>query len=104
MGQIYFLFFLCGVISTLGIGIFIWAFRRGKGDSPGTLESRVDRNNLDTGSGLDKLREINEETERLIDEAENTAGRGVETIDDTNRTVSEIIAAAARDKGEKPEG
>lgn len=102
--QTFFTGFIFGVISVIAIGIFVWTLRRGKGDSSGTLKSRVDRNNIDTGQGLDRLKGNNTESGRIIDRAGRVATGGLKSIEDTNRTVSGIIAAAKRDKGEESEG
>lgn len=103
--QTYFIGFLSGVISVIAIGIFIWTIKRRKTDTPGTLENDIDRNNINTGRGLDKLNEINREAAELNRQSENlnrrtadTAREAGDTIKDTKRTVSEIIAAAKRTK------
>lgn len=87
--DIFFTGFILGCISVIAIGIFIWSIRRGKGDSPESIKSRTDRNNISTERGLGSLKTNN------IRAGDVTAG-GLEAIDNTNRTVSEIIADAKR--------
>ena len=100
----FFTGFVFGIIVSISSYIFIWFIRRGKGDTPGTLKSRVDRNNLDTGRGIDKLEKNNQESGRIIDEAKKEAGRGVKSIEDTERAVSGIIKSAIRDAEKELEG
>lgn len=88
--------YIFGIISIITIGIFIWAVRRGNKLSTGTLKERTNTNNSDTGSGLEKLKDINRETAKLNKEAGDTAREGLEAIDNTNRSISEIITAAKR--------
>ena len=110
--------YVLGLCTVIAAGIFIWAIRRGKADSSGTLEKRTDRNNSDIRSGFDKLREINREATELNEqsadinrrsgdlnrEAKDTARKGLKAIDNTRRSVSEIIASAKRTGKKKSEG
>jgi len=89
-------YYILGFLSAAAIGIFIWVITRRNRNSTGTIQRDIDRNNLSTGSGLEKLRDINEETARLNEEAEDITTGGLSTIEDTNRTVSDIIATANR--------
>ena len=100
----FFTGFIFGIIVSISCYIFIWTVRRGKGNSSDSIKGRIDRNNLDTGHGLEKLKEINRETERLNREAGDTAREGLEAIDNTNKSVSEIIATASRTGKEESEG
>ena len=86
----FFTGFIFGIISSLAIYIFIQSVRRGKADTSESIKERIDRNNISTERGLGSLRTNNKE-------AGEVARRGLETIEDTNRTVSEIIAAAKRE-------
>jgi len=89
-------YYILGFLSASAIGIFIWVITRRNRNSPGTIQRDIDRNNLSTGSGLEKLRDINEETARLNEEAEDITTEGLSTIENTNRTISDIIASASR--------
>ena len=100
----FFTGFIFGIIVSVSGYIFIWTVRRGKKDSTESLKGRIDRNNSKTGSGLEKLKEINREAKRLNREAGDTAREGLEAIDNTNKSVSEIIAAASRTGKEESEG
>ena len=88
--------YISGLISIIAIGIFIWTVRRGKKDSSGTLKERINRNNTDIRSGIDELRDNNKKLEGISQESLGTAERGLESIKDTRRSVSKIIAAARR--------
>ena len=102
-------YYLLGVVSTIAVGIFIWTIRRGKAGSADSLKKRVSANNTDTGYGLNELRKLNEETAKINrrsednnTEAGRTATEGLKSIEDTKRSVSDIIAASRRDDKKKP--
>ena len=84
--------YISGILSISAIGIFIWTIRRGKGDTTESLKGRIDRNNISTERGFGSLRTNNQATGNLLRRASDTARAGSETISNTNRTVSEIIA------------
>ena len=100
----FFTGFIFGIIVSISGYIFLWAVRRGKKDSSDSLKARIDRNNISTERGLGILRTNNRESGRIIDEGQEIASKGLKSIKDTNRTVSEIIAAASRAGKEKSEG
>ena len=100
--EIFFIGYLSGCTSVIAIWIFFNA--RGKGDSPESLKRRISRNNINTGQGLEELRNNNTETERLNQQAEDTATAGLKIIDNTNRTVSSIIANAKRANEKESKG
>ena len=94
--QTYFIGVLSGIISTIAIWIFIWTLRRGETDTSGTLENDIDRNNISTERGLGSLETNNIESGRIIDNSKGIANKGLKSLEDTDRTISEIIANAKR--------
>ncbi len=88
--------FISGIISILAIGIFIWTLRGRKAGSPDSLKGRIDKNNISTGHGIDELKKNNNKSGKIIDEAQDTAGSGIKSINDTEKSISKLIAAAER--------
>jgi len=86
--------FFISATAIIAAYIFGWSIGRGKSDTTGLVKRDINRNNISTERGLGSLRTNNKESGRIIDEAKDTAGRGSQTIKDTNRTVSEIISAS----------
>ncbi len=96
-------YFFISATAVIAAYIFGWSIGRGKSDTTGLVKRDIDRNNISTERGLGSLRTNNKESGRIIDEAKDTAGRGIQTIEDTNRTVSEIIAASIGTSKKKPD-
>ena len=88
--------YISGVISALAVYVFIQSVRRGKGSASGSLKKRTHTNNTDTRSGIEKLKDNNRESGKIIDIATGEARRGLEAIDNTEKAVSDIIKAAKR--------
>ena len=91
-----FIGYLAGVISVIAIWIFFNA--RGAGNSPGAIQQDVDRNNTSTRDGIEQLKTNNREAGHIIDEAQEEVRRGLKALGNTDRTISEIIAASRRDE------
>ena len=87
--------YLAGVTSVIAIWIFFNA--RGKGLSPSSIKNRIDSNNITTERGLGSLKTNNKESGRIIDEAEDEVKRGLKALGNTDRAISEIIAASRRE-------
>ena len=94
--EIFILGYILGCSSIIAAWIFFNA--RGKGNSPGTLKERVDRNNTSTREGIEQLKTNNRESGHIIDEAQEEVRRGLKALGNTDRAISEIIEAARRDK------
>ena len=88
--------FISGVVSVVAVGIFVWTITRGKRSSAGTLKSDIDRNNISTRQGLDRSKKELDNARRINTGLGNINRDAVEGIENTNRTVSEIIADAKR--------
>ena len=96
--EFFILGYILGCISVIAIWIFFNT--RGAGNSSGTLEGRVDRNNTSTREGIEQLKTNNRESGQIIDEAQEEVRRGLKALGNTDRAISEIIAASRRDKEE----
>ena len=94
--QTFYIGFISGVVSALAVYIFIQSIRKRKGDSPESIEGRIDRNNTNTRSGFEKLKDNNSELEELTRGSLDLAGEGLETLKNTDIAISSIIENAAR--------
>ena len=93
--EIFILGYILGCSSVIAIWIFFNA--RGKGNSPGAIQQDVDRNNTSTREGIEQLKTNNKESGHIIDEAQEEVRRGLKALGNTDRAISEIIAASRRE-------
>ncbi len=100
--ETFFIGYLIGCISIIAVWIFFNA--RGKGSSTESLNGRIGANNISTERGLGSLKTNNTKSGKVIDGAKDIASAGVRTIEDTEKTVSSIIADATGTGKEKPKG
>ncbi len=88
--------YISGIISIIAVYIFIQSVRGRKTGSSDSLEGRIDKNNTDIRSGFDRSEEELNRARAVNTGLGNINKEAIESIAATNRTVSEIIAAAKR--------
>ncbi len=86
--------YLIGCTSTIAVWVFLNA--KGKGNSTESLEGRIDRNNTDTRSSIARSEDRLDEARAVNTGIGNINKTAIDRIEDSERTVSGIIATAER--------
>ena len=88
---------LIAFISGIGFGLLV-IIGRGKSDTAGTLKERVNRNNTDIRSGLDRSGDLLDGAREVNTGLGNINDSALSGIEDTRNTVSDIIGSASRNR------
>ena len=94
-------YFIAGVCVGIAFSIFVRTITGGNKNAPKSTQRDIDKNNSDIRQGFDKLRDNNKKSTEIIERATTETTNGIESIKNTRRSVSQIIADAERERSER---